>query len=189
MGVLMHAPAVRRRPTASARWLLVLGASFALSLASTAGAAAPTAKESSLQAALVFNLIRFTAWPASIASSAPLTVCTITENLELANAYLDYHGRKVGEHTLQIQRRGILAQLDDCAVVHFDQVDIPLLTERLHRLAGRPVLTISTPPHTGSMIGLARDNNRVAFQVNLEPLRQAGLKLPAQVLQLARSVQ
>jgi len=185
----MRRPAALRRPTVFARWLLTLSASFALGLPNPVGSTAPAAKESSLQAALVFNLIRFTAWPASIADNAPLTVCTITENLELANAYLDYHGRKVGEHTLQIQRRGILAQLDDCAVVHFDQVDIPLLTERLHRLAGRPVLTISTPPHTGSMIGLARDNNRVAFQVNLEPLRQAGLKLPAQVLQLARSVQ
>lgn len=185
----MRRPAALRRPTVFARWLLTLSASFALGLPNPVGATAPAAKESSLQAALVFNLIRFTVWPASIASSAPLTVCTITENLELANAYLDYHGRKVGEHTLQIQRRGILAQLDDCAVVHFDQVDIPLLTERLHRLAGLPVLTITTPPHTGSMIGLARDNNRVAFQVSLEPLRQAGLKLPAQVLQLARSVQ
>lgn len=185
----MRRPAALRRPTVFARWLLTLSASFALGLPNPVGATAPAAKESSLQAALVFNLIRFTAWPASIASNAPLTVCTITENLELANAYLDYHGRKVGEHTLQIQRRGILAQLDDCAVVHFDQVDIPLLTERLHRLAGLPVLTITTPPHTGSMIGLARDNNRVAFQVSLEPLRQAGLKLPAQVLQLARSVQ
>ena len=185
----MRRPAALRRPTVFARWLLTLSASFALGLPNPVGATAPAAKESSLQAALVFNLIRFTVWPASIASSAPLTVCTITENLELANAYLDYHGRKVGEHTLQIQRRGILAQLDDCAVVHFDQVDIPLLTERLHGLAGLPVLTITTPPHTGSMIGLARDNNRVAFQVSLEPLRQAGLKLPAQVLQLARSVQ
>ena len=185
----MRRPAALRRPTVFARWLLTLSASFALGLPNPVGATAPAAKESSLQAALVFNLIRFTVWPASIASSAPLTVCAITENLELANAYLDYHGRKVGEHTLQIQRRGILAQLDDCAVVHFDQVDIPLLTERLHRLAGLPVLTITTPPHTGSMIGLARDNNRVAFQVSLEPLRQAGLKLPAQVLQLARSVQ
>ena len=61
----------------------------------------------------------------------------------------------------------------------------------LKNLVSRPILTVSDQADfaaDGGAIELLSENNRIRFDVNLQTVRDSGLKMSSKLLQLARQV-
>jgi len=81
--------------------------------------------------------------------------------------------------------------LAGCHVVYVADAAHGRLTDVVKQVADKPILIVSDVEdsiHHGSMIGLAIDGGRIAFDVGLKALQSAGLKADAKLLKLARLV-
>jgi hypothetical protein len=78
-----------------------------------------------------------------------------------------------------------------CHVVFLGSWDVGALRRSVAATRGLPVLTVSDAPRAmdaGVMIAMAYESNRVVFEVNLEPVKLAGLTMSSKLLRLARTV-
>lgn len=174
-------------------WLApaVLALALALQLAGSAAQAQTQAvPEHELKAAFVFNFAVFTAWPAeALASGAALNICVYAGN-SLLPALGALNEKIVNGHKVNIRLAG--AGLRDCQVLFLDSLDRERWSSVRHELAGASVLTVSDDhaiSADGTAIALSLDNRRIAFDVDLNVVRQARLNLSSKLLRLARSVQ
>ena len=171
---------------------LLIRLGFAAAALAVAGAACAAASdESTLRAAMVYKLMLFVEWPAgALAGSDAVLLCVVSDDADVGRAFAALAGKTMKGRTLQVQRRGPLADLERCNAVYFDRLEPGLLSDKLASLGGRPVLTYApaTTPDTGPMIGLGLNEQRLTFDVRQPALRAAGLGLDARVMQLAREV-
>lgn len=148
--------------------------------------------EADIKAAFIYNFAKFVEWPAdSFASDGGrLQLCTLGDS-PLAQKLRQLHGREAQGRAIEVR---VLARSEDWPGCHMLFVASPGETPRHpHNSSGNPaaVLTISEALHytrQGGMISLFVEANRVQFAVNLPAAQQAGLKLSARLLQLARNV-
>lgn len=149
-----------------------------------AWAQSPPPRDVQLQAALVLKLLNFVDWPAvAIAGTAPLRLC-VQPGSALGQALLS--STKPSWRDVPI------------LVVLLDKPDEPC-----HVLVMEPSRPGVPPPlkmglltiglgdsfvHRGGMIALVRRNNRFSFDVNLDVVKQAQLRLETTLVQLAHTV-
>lgn len=174
-------------------WLAPALLALALQLsggAAQAQAQAQAVPEHELKAAFVFNFAVFTAWPAEVlASGAALNICAFSGN-SLLPALGALNEKTINGHKVNIRLAG--AGLRDCQVLFLDSQDRERWNSVRHELAGASVLTVSDDhaiSADGTAIALSLDNRRIAFDVDLNVVRQARLNLSSKLLRLARSVQ
>jgi hypothetical protein len=144
--------------------------------------------EQRLRAAMVYNLMLFVEWPAEALPATELQFCVVTENPDVSRAFSALAGKQIRNRALQVQRRGLLAALDDCQAVYLDGLGSGLVADKLGRLGRLPILTSASAPSAGAMIDLALTDNRLVFDVSAAALRDAQLSLASRVMQLARTV-
>lgn len=169
-------------------WTILLPASFSVS----AQAARPS--ETELKAAFLYNFIKFTEWPAEEMAnkSDPFVIGVIGK--DPLGAVLDktIEGESYQQKAIVVRR---FARMDE-SVGHSQVLFISASEENnlaaiLKLLDGQAVLTVSEIEnfaHRGGVIKLARENNRIVFEINLDSAKRAGLAMNAQLLKLARIV-
>lgn len=144
--------------------------------------------EADIKAAFIYNFAKFVEWPAeSFGSDGRLQLCTLGDSL-LAQKLRQLHGREAQGRSIEVR---VLARADDSAGCHMLFLASQTEAARLSAAAPAAMLTISESVHyvrQGGMIGLFVEANRVQFAVNLPAAQQAGLKISARLLQLARNV-
>lgn len=166
----------------AACWLLL--ALQALCLA-PAGAG-EVATEQSMRAALVFNFIKFTEWPAAATQNAQLRLCIASNDQTQIAALEALDARSVRGMPLVAVR---FRRQADCNVIYVDARQRWL--ELAEKLAGVPVLTIGSYPGfvtDGGMIELALQEGGSRFDINQLEAKRAGLRLYPQMLRLARRI-
>lgn len=165
------------------RWLLVL---LAAALPASPSVAADTASEQALRAALLFNFLKFTDWPAA-EPNAKLQVCIVAGDPLLLAAMDALNERQVHGRTLSATR---LKPQAACDVIYADSRQ--RWSGIAERQTGQPVLTVGGYKGfiaDGGMIEVALDNNfSVSFDINLLEAKRAGLRFYPQLLRLARRV-
>ena len=147
--------------------------------------------EYQVKAAIVYKVAKFIGWPsdAFVSSNSPLVFCIAGK--DPFGQYIDnLNGELIQGRPLIVRRPKDEAQaLRRCHIVFVgDAEDGQSVIEAT---ADNPVLTIGDTSgfaESGGMLGLSIDNNRVAFEVNLDAAREARLDISASLLQLATIV-
>ncbi|WFP49794.1 YfiR family protein [Methylomonas sp. EFPC3] len=163
-------------------------------LATSAGQAlaAEALSEAQIKAAYLYNFAKFVEWPATGApAGAEINLCVIGNNV-LEGAVQALDGRKAGERGLKVsQRNHTDASFADCQLLYIGSSEQPRVVPILKNLGNAPVLTLSDIgdfAEKGGAIALLFRDNKVVFEVNLESIRNAGLRLPGQLLNIATHV-
>ena len=77
--------------------------------------------------------------------------------------------------------------LRECQLIYFDQLISESYGELVSNLKKRPVLTISGPIHTNSdtILQLVKKKRKLRIQANVKAVEEAGLRLSAELLNIA----
>lgn len=163
-----------------------LASAFWFPLAALANAGS---SETDVKAAFIYNFTKFVEWPATaLAPDAPMQICVMGKN-DLGDRLRQLHGREAQGHPLQVR---ILVPADnqaDCHVIFITRESARQLPQLLKPFTNNAILTVSDAPdfiRNGGMIELFVESSRVQFIINLDSAQQAGLKISARMLQLAR---
>lgn len=155
---------------------------------------APTGPE--LRAAVIVAILRFTSWPLAVpeAENSTVNVCAVGEPPSQPYLLPISGQQKVAGHTLMVQAIDS-QQLDsgECAAVVIGAKLSRRDYERVLAQAATPgVLTICDDCRDfvadSTIIQLELFKQRVRFEVNLAKARASGVKLDAQLLELASAV-
>lgn len=168
--------------------LLALAASAAAGFAAgvAPAAAAAGASEQAVRAALVFNFIKFTQWPAAAGGDTPLRLCIASGDPAQVAALEALGERRVRNLPLAPVR---LTRPANCDVIYVDSSQ--RWNEVVGKLGGGHALTIGGYAGfaaDGGMIEISLQDGSARFDINLLEAKRAGLRFYPQLLRLARRV-
>ena len=160
------------------RKLCLLGAMLLGAVAPWANAAPDPNR---MQAALVYNIAKFTRWPESqMTDATQMRLCLIGTSA-MENHLRAVDGKKVQGRTLQVGQASAIGS--PCHIVVFAE-DEPF----------QPVEGALTIGHgaafldAGGMVALDVERNRMVFDVNLSEIEACQFSISAEALNLARSI-
>jgi len=160
-----------------------------LNFVPTPSHATSTATEHTLIAAFLYNFLKFTEWPEGTVSTE-IVLCTSKggtfEELDAIS------GKVAQSKPVKIKRISPNEPSDDCQLLFLPREDgAERIRQWLALTRNKPILIVSNVNEfldMGGMIGLMNDGRNLNFEVDLTRVRQANLKLSAQLLQIAREV-
>jgi YfiR/HmsC-like len=169
----------------------LLGLVLAMAIATiNTSSAAPATSEQALTVAFLYNFLKFAEWPEGV-GSGELTLC-VTDSAPFGAELDAISGRLAQNKTVRIKRIELGESPRECQLLFLPQEEKPVrIREWLKTTANTPTLMVSNMGEfldMGGMIVLIDDGNRLRFEVNLERVKSAGLKLSAQLLEIARDV-
>jgi hypothetical protein len=174
--------------------LAVLGLAGLLAslLAPPGHAQVTSAEEDALKAAFVYNFMTFTEWPvaAFATDQAPFVLC-VAGTTSLGQAFDALAGKAIRGRPIAVQRIASLETARQCQVLYLENVDTRTAGFLASSLGGASVLTVSDSEEfalNGGIITLLKNNNRIAFEINVDAAARAGLKLSSKLLSLAKIV-
>lgn len=148
--------------------------------------AAEAVSEQAVRAALLFNFIKFTEWPAVSQDNQTLWVCVATRDPAQFAAIENLEERQVRGKRLAVVR---FASQEDCNVIY---VDSSLRWNGISdKRSSKYALTIGGYAgfaSEGGMIEIALLESGARFDINLAAAKSAGLRIYPQLLQLARHI-
>jgi hypothetical protein len=153
-------------------------------------ATAQGAGEYDVKAAFLYNFVRFTEWP-SEADSRPMSICIIGSD-PFGRALDALQGRPVKGKPIAVRRIRNLQEVQGCRVLFIGASEKDRLRDILATVRGFNVLTIGDTEHYarhGVMINFFVEENKVAFEINVDAVRQTDLTITSKLLRLARIVQ
>ena len=149
--------------------------------------------EYQVKAAYLYNFTKFTDWPDSAFASAdaPLVIGVVGEDPfgKVLDAIVGSDA--VRGHPLIVKRLRTGDDLRGCHVLFISRSEKDRLSELLQTLKGVPVLTVSDLgdfANQGGMVNLVLIRENVKLEINQAAAEQAGLKISAKLLRLARIV-
>lgn len=175
------------------RLLLALACLGAAGAQPICQAAESEASEAAVQAAYLFNFARFTEWPAGAFAnkSAALNYCQLGRRDALSNAMVTLSERPIQGHPLRVLQPEHLEDFRSCHLVFVADPDPRHRATILQALNAQPTLTVSDIEgfaREGGMIGLLRVGARLRFDINRTQTQKAGLRLAADLLNLASAI-
>jgi hypothetical protein len=146
--------------------------------------------EYEVKAAFLFNFSKFVEWPEGTFASAAdrITICVLGQDpfgTLLDDAVRD---KRVNGREIAVQKTASVSRVAGCHIVFIASSEQGRLDEILARLADHPLLTVTdseSGAERGAIIELTVDDKRVRFEVNLNAVRRARLKLSSQLLKVA----
>lgn len=148
--------------------------------------------EIQLKAAFVYNFAKFAEWPSSIfVDKHELKLClsgsgSINEALRL------YADKKISENSLHIiSLNNVEKDLTSCHLLFINKTEKDKLLSILKSIENLPILTVSDMDdfaEKGGGIGLVWNVNKLGFEVNLVSIKNANIRLPSQLVNIASHV-
>jgi hypothetical protein len=159
---------------------------LALLVLGTPGVRAEALPELDLKATYTYNFAALTQWPPS--TRANFNLCVLGDD-NLAAAMRRLEGKALHGRAVAVARLGSLAAIRDCDVLYVGVDEAPSLPHIVALLGDAPVLTVTdAPPPQPAAILIVPEGTRLAFEVDLERSRRAGLRPGAALLGLARNL-
>ena len=156
-------------------------------------AAAETAAEVKVKAAVVHKIAKFVTWPDSAfqAPDSPIRFC-VSGNGGIHNALDRMGGRPIHGRAVVVKRVDQPAEAAaSCDLLYLTEDADREPGDWLRAVANKPVLTFGDAGAYGgddSIVMLTIRRNKVRFAINLEANANTGLSISAQLLQLAAGV-
>ncbi len=150
-------------------------------------------QEQQVKALAIWRLAQFVEWPARAfeAADAPQVLTILGDAGPLAAAIELIEGKPVGGRALVIRHAEGIEELGTCHVLVVGSLEGVELPEILKALERSSILTIGEAKEfseMGGMIELVATTNKLRFDINRGAVERAGLRISAEVLQLAREV-
>ena len=173
----------------SLRWLSIL----LLLAAATQHSKAEVASPYQLKAAFIYNFLKFIDWPPQSFSNtdAPFVIGILGKDpfgSTLDNALI---GKNVRGRPILVRRLENEASALQCQVLFVSSSERKRFKQILGKTAGRPILTIGEAEEfglSGGIINFVVEENKIRFEINIDAMKQSGLKADAQLLNLAKIV-
>jgi len=152
-----------------------------------------SAAEISVKAAVVHKIAKFVSWPDGRfeARDMPLRICVLGDRMIL-DAFESLSSRPIHGRTLNVMEApDPLSVASSCEVLYLAHDDERSAEAWLESVAGQPVLTFGETggyAGDGSIVSMAIRRNKIRFSINLKANADTGLRISAQLLQLAASV-
>jgi len=147
--------------------------------------------EYALKAEFIERFTHFVEWPASAfpSATASFVICVLGENP--FGSYLDQmtSGRTIRDRKVQLAQPKSLGEIKKCHVLFVARSEKGKLAAILAQTSDQPVLTIGDTEgfaQRGVLINFYLDGDKVRFEVNGEAVKKSGLKVSAQLMNLAR---
>jgi hypothetical protein len=159
----------------------------ALVLALAPQAYAAPQRDGAFEAAIIYNLARFSQWSASrfATDASPVTLC-VAPGDPIASNLADLEGKPVGSRPLHVRREASFGKECHLAFVSGDDAT----PANLEALSRRGILAIGDSDGfaVSGAIGLVTIGRQLRFEVNVRAAREAGVQFSSQMLRLATSV-
>jgi len=149
--------------------------------------------EHDVQAAYLFNFLRFIRWPeTTFPDSLEPVIIGIVGESPIVNR-LEKLAEKQSLYTrpLRIRYFKKIDDIYDCHVLYIGSMEKRYQISILNKLDKSSTLTLSDSSNfcdIGGMINFILIDDRVAFRVNLKALKKANLDISAKILRLAASI-
>ena len=159
---------------------------FGLALATSQGVLAQALPEFDLKATYAYNFAVLTQWPP--ATRASFNFCVYGDD-GVAEAMRRLQGKSVHGRSVAVARLGALTAIRDCDLLYVGRDEAPSLPHIAALLGDAPVLTVTdaTQPQPVAVV-IVPEGRRLAFEIDVERSRRAGLKPSAALLGLARNL-
>lgn len=156
-------------------------------------AASRPSTEYDVKAVFILNFARFVDWPddAFASAQAPFVIGIFGESPILASLRVAITDETIRRRPIVLRA---LTPADDprrCQIVFVSRAERSQFPSLRSRLAGAPVLTIGESEkfcEQGGMFNFVLDARSVRFEINRKATTEAGLRVSARLLQLARLV-
>lgn len=152
--------------------------------------AAAIVPAATLTAGFLFNLARFTEWPAET-SGRTITLCVLGD-AAVADTLDHLTGdRQIGGREVSVARLVSERALRQCHLLYIAAANAAEQTRALEQVARLPVLTIGHGEQfarTGGIVGLFADSGRKRFAINTDAVARARLTISSRLLGLAKVV-
>lgn len=162
---------------------------LALLLLSELAMSAPKVEEGRIKAVVAYKITHFVVWPDK---PSILKLCTLgsSELSEILGGVVKQAGKenKILVNTLKLGS-DYTNHCDALYIRDLDESDVRVV---LRNLKEWPVLTIGDSEEfarDGGMVGLYTEDDKVRFTVNIKAVKQAGLLVKSQLLNLAKVIQ
>jgi len=148
-------------------------------------------KESLVKAAFIYNFVKFVEWPdgKSIGKLSNIDICTLGIS-SIDNAANVFKAASTDKLKLtMVQEKELSNIVKHCHIVFIGESDN--LEQTLASLKSSPVLTVSDREgfaEKGGMIGFVKSDNKIKIEVNTKAISAAGLRVDAQLLEIALKV-
>lgn len=163
---------------------------LAISLGLNTSTASAATSEQALTVAFLYNFLKFSEWPEGTITG-DITLC-VTNSAVFGEELDAISGRLAQNKTVRIKHIELGENTRECQLLFLPREEKPVrIREWLKNTASTTTLTVSNMGEfldMGGMIVLIDESNRLQFEVNLERVKSAGLKLSAQLLKIARDV-
>lgn len=166
-----------------------LAAVTLLSVLTTGVSLADAVSEYDLKAAYLLNFASYVEWPSS---QGPITICIYGENPFKATTIVSLLKEKQGRVDVTFTYPRQLGQLADCKILYLassERDNFDQIIASLHNASVLIVSDIQDDLPAGVMINLLLESNRLAFEVRMNTVLAAKLKISSKLLKLAKSVQ
>lgn len=153
--------------------------------------ALPAVPEYKLKAAFVYNFALFTDWPAGVMNEGGTINLCINPDSALRPALAELGDKSIKGRRVAVRLLTDPDAVRGCHVVFLDTLDREHWSKIKKGLGNANALTVSDDGeigHDGAVITLYVDNNRMAFDIDMNAARQARLTLSSKLLRLARTV-
>jgi YfiR/HmsC-like len=163
-------------------FVLVLWTGFALG---------NSVQEYQIKAAFLYNAAKFIEWPPESGTSGSFVIGVLGED-PFGSLLDDLSSKTIKGKKIIIKRFSSLDKVRECHMLFIPATERRRLSVVLSTSRDHAVLTVSDLDgfaKSGGMIELAMDKGRLGFDVNNHQIRKQGLKISAQMLKLARTVQ
>lgn len=150
-------------------------------------------REYLVKAAFLYNFVKFVEWPGdlSVSLQKKLDICVIGNN-PFNSAGSIFKEASTPSLALNLtQESSPEAAASHCHIVFISGSERGRVASILQALNGRPVLTVSDADsfaQSGGMIGFVIVDNKVKLVVNRGAIEAAGMRIDAQLLEIAMSV-
>jgi len=161
---------------------------------STAADESPQDIEQRVKAAFLFKFGGYVEWPGSAfpRADSPFVIGVAGADVLAEELSKVVAGRTMNGRTVAVRRIRSGEQIAGVHVLFISRSEGGRLGELLFMTQGQPVLTVTETAKglaQGSVINFVVADNRVRFEVSLEPANRSGLRIGAPLLAVAQRVQ
>jgi YfiR/HmsC-like len=172
-------------PAALALVLSLLGA------ASLTAPAPPRPTEYEVKAAFLYNFAKFVKWPEGSSLGPTFVVAVIGEDPFGDVLDRTFAGKMIQGRRTEVRRINASTPPGDVQIVFIGSSERPHLAQILKTLEGGNTLTVADMEgftERGGMIAFRLKSDVVNFDINLDQVERARLKMSSQLIRLARNV-
>jgi hypothetical protein len=173
-------------------WLALLSV-LSVSMAQGSAAGAAPASEERVKAASLYRFLSYVDWPpaAFLAAASPYVVGVVSAD-DIADELLRISaGRSLNNHPVAIRKMQAGDPLAGLHALFIGKPERSRQRQLLRQAQGLPILLVTESEGAlaqGSMINFRVVDDRVRFEVSLDPAEKSGLKLNSRMLAIAISV-